>query len=539
LKGRRGGEQVIMEFTGQKKFEEDEERIKSTKALVQTFLQTVRAYRLYESNHPILTKFLDRLRNDFDHYFDQFNSFSLQVGEYRLFYHGKVVYESEDLKDSLAFFFYKDGIREIRFYSGLEMGEIVDFLNIVRRGDTVNRLEDDLVTLLWEKDFQHIDFTSVDEFLEGGTSFVPEAKGDSTVDSTKESERESAQEETVPPLPRQPLVQACQLDADEIEEIDREVQQEQQPEYAYTLIDNLIEIMLHLGEDADAYENMISYFERMIVSSLEQKEIEKAATLLKRLSATMESMGLKDKQILAIRRILESSSNSRSVELLGEIMKNDGAVDSESILGYLQFLTKQAIDPLCLLLGKLESSQWRRVICDLLIELSREDIQPFSKFLSNRNPFLICHILYILGEIKHPSTVKYLADLVTHEDLKVREETLKVLTVFRKDGKDLLQRFLKDPSPRNRSKASLVLAKTARGEAAKPLMEIIFAPDFYRRDYEEKASFLQALAETGAEEGVEVLKKIATKKRWFQKAKWGEMRLCATHTLKKYFPRAL
>jgi len=529
-----------MELPGQKKFEEDEERIKSTKALVQTFLQTVRAYRLYESNHPILTKFLDRLRNDFDRYFDQFNSFSLQVGESRLFYHGKVVYEGEDLKESLAFFFYKDGIREIRFYSGLEMGEIVDFLNIVRRGDTVNRLEDDLVTLLWEKDFRHIDFTSVDEFLEGGTCFVPEAEGDSTEDSTgdstREIERELRQEETVHPLPGQPLVQACQLDADELEEINREVQQEEQPEYAYTLIDNLIEILLHLGEDADAYENMISYLERMIESFLGQKEIEKATTILRRLRATVESMALKDKQILAIRRILESSSTSRSVELLGKMMKSDGAADSELILGYLQFLTKQAIDPLCLLLGDLESGRWRKVVCDLLIELSREDIQPFSKFLSHRNPFLICHVLYILGEIRHPSTVKYLADLVTHEDPKVREETLKVLTVFRKDGKDLLQRFLKDPSPQNRSKASLILAKTARGEAAKPLMEIIFSPDFYRRDYEEKASFFQALAETGTEEAVAVLTKIAGKKRWFQKAKRGEMRLCATHALKRYFP---
>ena len=155
-----------------------EEALKSTRALIQTFLQTVKAYRLYEANHPILSKFLDRLKKDFDHYFEEFDSFPLLVGEHRLFYRGKVVYENQDVKESLAFFFFKDGIREIQFFKGLEFREIVDFLNIVRKSESVNRLEDDLVTLLWEKDFSHITFGTVDEFLEGGGHFVPATEED-------------------------------------------------------------------------------------------------------------------------------------------------------------------------------------------------------------------------------------------------------------------------------------------------------------------------------------------------------------------------
>ena len=80
-----------------------EEEVKSTRSLIQTFLQTVKAYRIYEANHPMLSRFLDRLKKDFDHYFDEFDSFSLQVGEHQLFYRGKVVYESQDIRESLAF----------------------------------------------------------------------------------------------------------------------------------------------------------------------------------------------------------------------------------------------------------------------------------------------------------------------------------------------------------------------------------------------------------------------------------------------------
>ena len=529
-----------------------EEKVKSTKGLIQTFLQTLKAFRLYEANHPILSKFLERVRKDFDQYFDEFDSFSLQIGEHRLYYRGNVVYENQDVKESLAFVFFKDGIRELQFSKGLEFREMIDFLNIVRKSDFLNRMEDDLVTLLWEKDFSHITFTTVDEFLEGSGIFVPateedlikrsEFKGSWEEWPKEKAEEEQAESSHVPmsegleqainPAPGQSLVQACQLTPEEREAIHREAQQEQQSEYIYVLIDNLIEILLHLGEDMDAYENMISYFDRVIEYLLEQKEVGKAVALLKSLNDTMESMVLKDKQIFAIRRILEKSSSPHHIELLGKTMKGNGEVHSEPILQYLRFLTKQAVEPLCLLLGELESGKWRKTICDQVAELSREEIQPLSKFLSDRNPFLVCHILYILGRIGDPSTVKYLGNLVTHEDLKVREETLQVLNKFGEKGKDLIQKFLRDSVSGIRGKAALLLARNAKVEAVKPLTEIILSEDFYKRDYEEKASFFRALGETGSKEVIPMLKKIAKKRRWFQKAKWDEMRQCATNTLK-------
>jgi hypothetical protein len=531
---------------------EIEEKVKSTKSLIQTFLQTLKAFRLYEANHPILSKFLERLRKDFDHYFGEFDSFSLQIGEHRLYYRGNIVYESEDVKESLAFLFFKDGIREIQFSKGLEFKEMIDFLNVVRKGDLLNRMEDDLVTLLWEKDFSHITFTAVDEFIEGGATLVPateedlikgsEYKGswdEGLQEKADEAQTESSSipvreglERVINPAQGQSLVQACQLTPEESEAIDREARQEEQADYIYILINNLIEILLHLGEDADAYENMISYFDRVIEYLLDQKEVGKAVSLLSSLNETMESIMMKDKQIFAIQRILENSSSPRSIELLGKAMKGNGEVHSESILEYLRFITKQAVDPLCLLLGELESGKWRKTICDQLTKLCRQEIQPLSKFLSDHNPLLVCQILYILGNIGDPSTVNYLGDLVTHKDLKVREETLQILNKFGEKGKDLMQQFLMDSISGIRAKAALLLARNAKGEAVKPLTDIILSEDFYKRDYKEKASFFRALGETGAKEVIPTLKGISKKRRLFQREKWNEMRQCADNTLK-------
>jgi len=526
---------------------EIEEKVKSTKSLIQTFLQTLKAFRLYDANHPILSKFLERLRKDFDHYFGEFDSFSLQIGEHRLYYRGNIVYESEDVKESLAFLFYRDGIREIQFSKGLEYKEMIDFLNVVRRSDLLNRMEDDLVTLLWEKDFSYITFTAVDEFMEG--TFVPateedlikglEYKGSPEEVKVDEGQTEPPSlsvkeglERAINPAPGQSLVQACQLTSEEKETIDREARQEEQPDYIFILINNLVEILLHLGEDLDAYENMISYFDRVIEYLLEQKEIEKAVALLNSLNQTLDSIMMKDKQIFAIQRILEKSSSPRSIELLGKAMKGNGEVRSEPISEYLRFLTKQAVEPLCLLLGELESGKWRKKICERLTSLCREGIQPLSKFLSNENPMLVCHILFVLGTIGDPSTTDYLEDLVTHRDLRVREETLQILNKFGEKGKDLMQGFLTDSVSGIRSKAALLLAKSAKGEAVKPLTDIILSENFYKRDYKEKASFFRALGETGAKEVIPLLKGISKKRRLFRREKWNEMRECAVNTLK-------
>jgi hypothetical protein len=528
-----------------------EDEVKSTKALIQTFLQTVKGYRLYEANHPLLSKFLDRLKNDFDSYFHEFDSFSLQVGEYQLFFRGKVVYDSQDVKESLAFVFYKDGIREVRFLKGLAFREIVDFLNILRKSDHVNRLEDDLVTLLWERDFSHIGVTTVDDSVEGSAIVVPATEEElsngleyrrSRGDDDKGKANEAVTGEPPPlveelkqvlnPAPGQSLVQACQLNSNEMMEINRQVQQEQHSKYHHVLIHYLIEMLLHLGEDMDAYENMISYFGRTIESLLEKKEVGEAVAILEDLKDTMESIALKDKQILAIHRIFETSSDSRHVELIVNAIKANEEVNPESILQYLRLLTKKPIESLCELLGGLESVKWKKVVSDLLVEFCREDIQPLIKFLSDRNPIVVRQILSILERVGHPSTAKYLGSLVTHRDSKVRELVLRLLMQFGDKGKDLMQRFLKDPVAEIRAKASVGLARTVKNKAVKPLMEIILSEDFDKRAYEEKASFFKALGETGSKEVIPALKEIANKRTWFKKAKWEEMRICAANTLK-------
>jgi len=408
------------------------------------------------------------------------------------------------------------------------------------------------VTLLWEKDFPHITFTTIDEFLERGSVFVPATEQDllagmelkpmEAVGPPESEGEDQAQgfgvltdeklKRALNPSPGQPLVDACQLTPDELKRINREIQQEQQSEHLVTMIESLVEILLHLGEDMDAYENMISFFERLNQTLLDQREVGKAAGILQRFKETIESIGLKDKQVFAIRRILGGATSAESVKLLGKTIRSPGRVPTEMVLQYMQFLTPKAVGPLCTLLRDLETPKWRKVIGSQVANLAREDIQPLVKFLSDPNPQLVCQVIDILGDIGHSSTLKHLDRLVTHPEPRVREETLQVLAKFGRKAQKLIQDFLEDAVPEVRGKASLILARTIKDEAVRPLSEIILSDDFYRRAYDEKVSFFKALGETGSREAVPILEKIAKKRNWFRKSKWEEMRLCATNTLR-------
>lgn len=514
------------------------EEAKSVRSLIQSFLQALKAYQIYETKHPFLLKFLNNLKQEFDRCFEKLAPLSLTVAQHQLLYREKVVYESQDVKEDLAFTFFRDGIREIRFFKGLDSEEIVGFFDIVKKNYIVSRMQDDLVTLLWEKDFFHIEFTIVDEFLEEGSTFIPvtdeeflkrlEYRGFQEGSFKKEDVKEEPEQSLI--TVEEPLNQPLNFEG--MREIYEKADQEQQPEYLYVLINNLIEILLHLNGNMTANENMITYFERVIKSLLEQEQVGKAVEILKNFYDTKASMPLKDKQILAIDRILEIPSLSPSVEILGNAMREKRSEASESIHQYLHFITKKGVSSLCNLLRELESERWRHVVCERLAELCRDEIEPLTKFLSDPSPFLVCPILSILGRIMHPSTMKYLRNLIHHEDPKVRRETLKLISKFEEKGKDFVQEFLRDSVSEIRGKASRILAKMAREQAIKPLMEIILSKDFYRRDYGEKATFFRALAETGSEEAIQILKKISKKRRWYERGKWDEMRDCAANTLK-------
>ena len=532
---------------------ETDEELASAGDLIRSLLKAIKAYKLYQGNNPMLTKQLEELTTKFTVHLDQYQTLNLQVGEYKLFFKGKPVYENTDMKESLAFLLYKDGMREIRFFKGLEDQEISDFLDVLRRNEQASRLEDDIVTLLWEKDFAHISYIATDEFMESnavhvpmsydefqaGLEFSPDVEGETGATSGQES----AEAEMVFPLEeilpermgdqRETFTRHFQLTTQEADLINRVINQEADISFISTLVDGLIEILLHLGEDLEPYENMVTFFDRALEFLVLKGEFKTAGKILKNLREVLDSMALKDNQIFTINRIFEGAGSPRTIELTAETLKHEGFFDLNTSYQYFDLLPKSAIKPLCNMLGQLESPKARKLIAEIIGRKVKGDLEMLTPFLKDKSWIVVCYAINIIGNSGDRNATKYLAQTINHPDERVRRTVLKALSQYgSKEIKGLLIKMLNDDTSYIRSQAVIHLARSFKHEALKPILAVIQSEPFLDRDFSEKAAFFRALGEIRSNEPLPVLRKILKKKSWFQRSKWDELQVCAIGALR-------
>src|SRR4030065_1499089 len=98
---------------------ETNEELLLARDLTGSFIKAIKAFRFYPPDNPTLKGFRDNVLKKFQFFLNKYNIFTLQIGEYDFSYNGKVLYENRDVKASLAFLFYKDGLRELRFLKGI------------------------------------------------------------------------------------------------------------------------------------------------------------------------------------------------------------------------------------------------------------------------------------------------------------------------------------------------------------------------------------------------------------------------------------
>ena len=131
-------------------------------------VRTIKASRTYPANSPTLHKFQVELESRTWSSLKEVGDITLVIQQFDLLYENYSVYHNADRNESLAFRFYGDGVREITFREGLEPHELRGFLEVLRRSVDSAQVQDDVVTLLWERDFRHIQylFISLEDLTE-------------------------------------------------------------------------------------------------------------------------------------------------------------------------------------------------------------------------------------------------------------------------------------------------------------------------------------------------------------------------------------
>ena len=529
---------------------EADEELLLGRDLTGTLVKAVKAFRFYPADNPTLKGFRDQLVKRFQFFLNKYQTFVIQIGEYDLSYKGKIIYENRDVKASLAYLLYKDGVRELRFAKGLEEWEIQGLMDIIRGSDNVNQLEDDIVTLMWERDFTHISYLATDEFLDDAGVVIPDniekfRKNltfkpiahhvemdmiDEEFDDGGGLEEVLARQfEETPPFMSNRSVYF--LTPDEVEGLRREVETETDPAFVLNILDILFEILAQEREP-ESYQDVVNVITKILDAFITLGEFRKAADLLKRVYIILKTYELKDWQIEIIRKMIFEAGEEKKVERIGKILEEQAGVRLEDVSNYLLLLQKNAIPHLIQLLGMLKNSKGRRMVCDALAQIGKNAIDVFTPFVDDRRWYLVRNIVYILGRVGREQAFPYLQKTFTHEEVRVRRETVQALGLIGgPKAVGMLVKALTDSDARIRSMAAINLGKIGKAAGLIPLLEVVQAKDFPKFDPAEIKAFFDAIGMIGSNEALPVLRQLLERKSWFGRGKVDEVRIGAARAM--------
>jgi HEAT repeat protein len=528
---------------------EADEELLLARDLMRSFIKGIKALRFYPPDNPILKGFKELLPKKFNFFLNKYNSFIFQIGEYDLSFKGKVLYENRDIKTSLAFLFYKDGLRELRFMKELEEWEIQGLIDIIVRSDNINQLEDDFVTMLWEKDFVHIGYLATDEFLDETRVLVPESveqfrkdlvfkpvahhvEVDLLEEDVEGADSDQALSRLIEEL--HSFVsnrKVYSLTPDEVERLRKEVVEEVDPAFVFNIVDTLFEI-LALEREPEPYQNAVTTFNKILDALLTLGEFKKATDLLKRFYKALKTPELLDWQIEIMRKFIVEAGEEERIERIGRVLEREEAIRLEDVTSYLTLLQRNSVRPLIKLLGERKKSKTRRVICDALSEIGRNAIELFTPFMDDPRWYLVRNITYILGRIGKEESLPYIQKAFNHHEVRVRREAIQALGLIGgPKAVGLLVKALTDEDGRIRSVAAINLGKVGKKAALVPLLEVVQLKEFQKREPLEIKAFFDAIGMLGSNESIPVLQQLLERKSWFGWGKTEEIRIGAANAL--------
>ncbi|MFI5293711.1 MAG: HEAT repeat domain-containing protein [Thermodesulfovibrionales bacterium] len=505
------------------------EELKKAKDIIQSFLKSKKILRMYPSNNPI---YINTIEDDFKKFKEFFyfkDELCLKIKQNEIFFDSEQVYVSLEKEDNLALFFFKDGLREITFRKGLAMEEMEDFLKIISLDFNRDALEDDIVTLLWEKDFQNIQYlvdetvlADEDDYEESAVNAIVEKKPDQ--DSLMKAYEDAFKEELVHDVSIVPLsdkdlqLLMQEFDKDSEDKTDK-------------LTDILFE-MIYLQPSKEDIEDIVRFFVNAIEYAVGRGNIQLVTRILSRFRKMVEDRNEDEERKRLAKKILLLAGSEAIINLLGEILDSGQEMEEKLFEDFVKFLDKNAIVPFMKILGELKSIHARKIVIDALILLGTKDITTLAKGLSDSRWYVVRNIIYILRKIGDKRAVDYLLKTVKHGDIRVKKEVIRALGELGGGGVlQALRDCLEDAEIQVRSAALRALGNIKSEAPKRIIMNKIADKTFKDKDFEEKKEYFEVLSQWKDDEVYASVVGIFKKKTFLGRAKNDENRACAAYCL--------
>jgi HEAT repeat protein len=511
--------------------------------LFQTMVKALRAFQMYLPNNPVHQRAVLNVRAAMAPIWNAVDELVLAVGETELRWEEEVVYSQINKADSLAWMLYKDGMRVLTIRKGAEEQELVDFLELLNRVRFLpSEAGDDLMTLLWERDFQLIHYHFIDFFGEGSLlEGSLEVIGGGAETATTAEERRGQVQEEAPPRPKG-IVDIEDFDSTlyfleeaEINYVAQQVEEEYTRDARQAALNGLFDLM-ELQAEAPVRLEIIGILEMLFPNLLNKGEFRTVAAVMResRLVASRVK-DLTEQQRQRLRDFeIRLSQPSIVTQLVQSLDESAALAADEDVTEVLRELRPTALGPLIDALPRLANASVRGLLEATVDRLATAHPTEAMRLLREPPGDSLPAVVALCGRLTLQQAVPGLGELVSHADSAVRLATVQALEKIGTPGAlTHIDRAIEDDDRAVRLAAVRVVGARGYKGALRRVEAVVMGKAVKELDLTEKMAFFEAYGAIAGPPALRTLSAILLPRGLLKLKQSSDTRACAAIAIGK------
>jgi HEAT repeat protein len=506
--------------------------------LLKAFVKAVRAHQLYMPNNPMHARSLEAVRESFAALWEKTDELELQIVETQLKWEDRVVLdEGGRTSDNLAWLLYKDGIRELKMLKGFENEDLSTFFDLLQRVRKATDDDDDLLTLMWEREFATLQYRYVDLTAESGAGVESMEREEQKEKILSPAQAEAGLESTTSSIAKLDDFDSTLyfLDDREVEYLQGEIKREFSTDLRPAVVAALLDIF-ETHKDPTVREEICGLLDYFLLILLSTAQYRNAAYLLREAGVTANrAPEILEPQKNRLNQLGELMSDPKPLGQLLQALEDSPLrapqLELDELFGILQ---PRALETILGWIGRSNNPQLKMLLEVAASRLASAHSAELIRLIGSDDEAVVAEAIRRAASLKSPAAVPALGKLLTVGESDIRVAAVTALTEIGSPGAmQMLERALADEDREVRIVAVRSIgARNAR--AAVPRIEAaIKGKDLRESNLTEKMAFFEAYGHLCGDQGVPLLDGLLNSKGFMGKRDDSEIRACAAMALGK------
>jgi len=482
---------------------------------------------------------LESVREAFATLWQKTDELELQIVETQLMWEGRVVLdEHERTSDNIAWLLYKDGIRELKMLKGFEEEELGTLFDLLQRVRKATDDDDDLLTLMWEREFSTLQYKYVDLTAEGGPGVESMERAEQKGTILSPAQAEAGLETTNSSIASLDAFDSTLyfLDDREVEYLQGEIKREFSTDLRPAVIASLLDIF-ETHKDPTVREEICGLLDYFLLILLSTAQYRNAAYLLREAGVTANrAPEILEPQKQRLTQLGELMSDPKPLGQLLQALEDSPLrapqIELDELFGILQ---PRALETILGWIGRTGNPQLKMLLELAATRLAAAHSAELIRLIGADDEAVVLQAIRRAAALKSPAAVPALGKMLTVGEPEMRVAAVTALTEIGSPGAmQMLERALIDEDREVRIVAVRALgARNAR--AALPRIEAaIKGKDLRDSNLTEKMAFFEAFGLLCGDGGITLLDGILHAKGFMGgKRDDPEFRACAAIALGK------